>query len=261
MACVITLSFRVNGGQAKCEIFFTPIVCSSRESRLGLWYEVKALSPSVITVLSLLSSLCDLLIDVTTACKFLELFTAYPSISLTTVGWIHAISTPHIVTLPPGPVPTMFPSTIGYNISLYTVPAAWIICLAPHVYAALLYQVSSKRNFDNKFPRHLSKNAAECQNVDSATKDRIIRAEMAQANGLESIGVFAAAVVAANMTKVDQDWLNGLSVGYVVSRILYNVIYVNNTTDLRAWTRSVVWVAGVGMVMALYVLSGNQLVQ
>lgn len=66
--------------------------------------------------------------------------------------------------------------------SYYTVPAVWVLSIAPHFYAAGL--AGSK--FDNRNPRGLKETLAADQTLDQSTKGRIIRAESAQQNGFES---------------------------------------------------------------------------
>ncbi|KAL9069061.1 MAG: hypothetical protein Q9157_006290 [Trypethelium eluteriae] len=61
------------------------------------------------------------------------------------------------------------------------------------------------------------------QSVDSATKNAIIRAESAHTNGMENLGFFATAVVAANTAGVDTGLLNTLSWGYVASRLILDI--------------------------------------
>lgn len=74
----------------------------------------------------------------------------------------------------------------------------------------------------------------------------ITRAESAQQNGFENVGLFAAAVVAGNIAKLDNSTLNILSGGYILSRIAYNYIYITNTSDamgefLRKFMREYVY--------------------
>ena len=114
---------------------------------------------------------------------------------------------------------------ISYFQSLYTIPAAWVLSIAPHFYAASLGK------FDNKSPRAYTKESSSDQSIDKATKERIIRAEGAQQNGFENIGLFAAAVVAGNIARLDNWTLNALTGGYLLSRVAYNLLYINNTTD------------------------------
>lgn len=90
-------------------------------------------------------------------------------------------------------------------------------------------------------------------------KDTILRAESAQANGMENISLFATAVVAGNMAHLSTSFLNGLSIAYVVSRAVYNVLYITNTSAARAQARSAVFFAGVGCMMGLFVGAANKL--
>jgi uncharacterized MAPEG superfamily protein len=50
-------------------------------------------------------------------------------------------------------------------------------------------------------------------------------------NGFENIGLFAAAVVAGNIANLDNSTLNFWSGGYLISRVIYTYIYINNTSD------------------------------
>lgn len=145
------------------------------------------------------------------------------------------------------------------NMSLFTIPLAWMLSIAPHWYASLLYRKASARKIDSRQPRALINIVAENQSIDSATKARFMRAQGAQQNGFENIGLFAAAVVAGNMAHLHHTWLNALSVGYVLSRIVYNLVYINNTTAALATTRTVVFVTGQSMLMTLFVLAGYKM--
>ncbi|KAI5361849.1 Putative membrane-associated, eicosanoid/glutathione metabolism (MAPEG) protein [Septoria linicola] len=137
------------------------------------------------------------------------------------------------------------------NFSLYTIPAAWILSIAPHFYAASLGK------FDNKNPRTYIKESSGDQSIDKATKDTIIRAEGAQQNGFENLGLFAAAVVAGNIAKLDNSTLNTISGGYLLSRVVYNYLYINGTNDAMANARSVSFLAGIGLIFSLFIKSGN----
>ncbi|MCJ1408154.1 hypothetical protein MMC19_002227 [Ptychographa xylographoides] len=145
------------------------------------------------------------------------------------------------------------------NFSLYTVPAAWILSLAPHVYATQLYDAKSAKSFDLTQPRSLTAKVANDQTLDQATKDRVIRAEGAQQNGFENVGLFAAAVVAGNVAGVDHWWLNTLSGGYVASRVVYNFVYINNESVAVANARTGVFLSGIGMIFGLFIMAGNRL--
>ncbi|KAM0720454.1 hypothetical protein Q7P37_004590 [Cladosporium fusiforme] len=143
------------------------------------------------------------------------------------------------------------------NISLYTVPVSWILCLLPRFYAAHLFTSTTRKPLDIILPRGLAARAGADEALTKATRDRIIRAEAAQANGLENVGYFAAAVVAGNMAGLSKGVLNALSVSYLISRGLYNYIYVVGETKKLALVRTGVFFAGQGMLFTLFIMAGN----
>lgn len=153
--------------------------------------------------------------------------------------------------------------------------------MAPHVVAA----VASGKVFDNANPRAFmdsvektttldkdvrisflpSRSTSTCTCTDapfrnSQTKGRISRAQAASANGLETIGLYAAAMVAANHAGVDTDVLNRLTIGYVVSRFAYVFAYVNlGANPKTAGVRTAVWFAGIGAIFTLFIKSAQKL--
>ncbi|KAI4134701.1 MAG: hypothetical protein LQ347_001305 [Umbilicaria vellea] len=143
----------------------------------------------------------------------------------------------------------------SHNWSLHTIPAAWILALLPHLYATSL--AGSK--FDVTQPRGMVNKLVNDQSLDSATKSRIARAEGAQQNGFENIGLYAAAVVAGNIAGLNAGTLNYLSGGYLLSRMAYNIIYITNESAMAGNARTGVFVTGIGLIMTLFVKAGNKL--
>lgn len=74
------------------------------------------------------------------------------------------------------------------------------------------------------------------------------RANAAQANLFESLPLFFAAVIIAHLEDAAQARVDLLSVGFVLARIAYLVCYVANWPT----TRSVVWLAGLACVVAIF---------
>lgn len=58
------------------------------------------------------------------------------------------------------------------------------------------------------------------------------------------------------MAGLDSTTLNYLSGGYVVSRIVYNLVYINAETARAANLRTGVFLSGVGCVMTLFIKAG-----
>ncbi|KAL9076179.1 MAG: hypothetical protein Q9161_001226 [Pseudevernia consocians] len=147
------------------------------------------------------------------------------------------------------------PATPG--LSLYTIPIAWILSLLPHLYAVKTYETASSKKFDNTQPRSLIGTVAADQSLSKATKDTIIRAEGAQQNGFENLGIFAAGVVAGNVAALDPAYLNALSMAYIASRVAYNLVYINNTTLAVANVRSVVYISSSVLIFTMFLSAGN----
>jgi uncharacterized MAPEG superfamily protein len=66
-------------------------------------------------------------------------------------------------------------------------------------------------------------------------------------------------VLAGNLAGLSAQTLNTLSGGYLISRVVYNLIYINNTSLGLASLRSVVFLAGIGQIFTLFTKSGNAL--
>lgn len=154
------------------------------------------------------------------------------------------------------------PNPLRENLSFYTIPLAWVIALSPRFYGARKYSEATEGgDLDIRNPRAFSDEVAADDSLKESTRNRIMRAEAAMDNGFEFLGLFAAAVCAGNVARLENRWLNGLSWGWLGSRVVYNLIYVNNETKALAKARAGVYMAGMGMVFALFVQAGNKLRQ
>ena len=78
------------------------------------------------------------------------------------------------------------------------------------------------------------------------------RANNAQLNGFEVTPAFAATVIIAHQAGgAEQTLLDQLAVAFIVSRLLYFVCYLADWGPVR----SLVWFAGMGLIVALFVVS------
>lgn len=158
------------------------------------------------------------------------------------------------------------------NISLYCVPLAWLLALAPRGYSVLTFNAHSKNlaKIDNahlRTPRSFKDIAASDASIPQFYRERIIRAECASLNGLENLGFFAAAVALGNGVVavgrggewLDVGVLNRMAVAYVGSRAMYNVIFIRNDTNRFIFVRTGVFMVGTVINIALFVLSGMAL--
>ena len=120
------------------------------------------------------------------------------------------------------------------------------------------HSVVPSRHRNTLQPRDFTSEVVNDQALDSKTKGRIVRAEAAQANGFENLGFFSAAVVAATFAGLSPWTVNSLSLGYLVSRFVYNHIYIfNDLVPVQA--RTAAYFGGIGMIIALFIQAGNNL--
>ncbi|KAI0149182.1 hypothetical protein BJ166DRAFT_58351 [Pestalotiopsis sp. NC0098] len=142
------------------------------------------------------------------------------------------------------------------NFAFFTVPAAFVLLFIPKLYSFWL----GGRYLDPASPKAYQPSILAADDLDYKVKSRILRAEAAFANGLETFAAFAAAVVSVNAAggRVDPGVANALAVAYLGTRAVYNVVYVVlQGYDARwALVRSAVWFSGVGVIMAMFCVAG-----
>ncbi len=77
------------------------------------------------------------------------------------------------------------------------------------------------------------------------------RAHAAQINGFESLPLFAAAVIFAQMAQADQARIDMLALAFIGIRVVYTAMYLANLASLR----SLVWAAGLATNVALLMMA------
>ncbi|KAM0749384.1 hypothetical protein T439DRAFT_327091 [Meredithblackwellia eburnea MCA 4105] len=140
------------------------------------------------------------------------------------------------------------------NYSLYAVPIAWGLCMAPHFYAAGISLSSNDPGipkFANASPREWCARVRGLEKKSPEVK-RILRAEAASQNGFETLALFSAAVVAGNAAGLSRDELNKWVLAYLASRVVYNVLYINTRNEILSLARSCSWMSGIGIICTLF---------
>ena len=77
------------------------------------------------------------------------------------------------------------------------------------------------------------------------------RAHWAQQNSFEAFPAFAAAVIISHLAGGAQGTIDQLAMAWVAIRVAYGVCYLADWATLR----SLVWMAGMGCVIALFVIA------
>ena len=75
------------------------------------------------------------------------------------------------------------------------------------------------------------------------------RAHAAHLNSFEAFPLFAAGVIIASLCRAPQPTIDGIAVAFVVTRLVYIGCYLGNLAPLR----SLVWMVGMALNMALFV--------
>jgi uncharacterized MAPEG superfamily protein len=162
------------------------------------------------------------------------------------------------------------------NYSLYSIPVAYFLSFMPHVVAMLKYKTATKKKIDMINPRTFIATVSANPALDSRSKNRILRAEAASANGFENMSLFAAGVVAGNVALVARNagslngasggdqtfdlayWLNRLTATWLALRFVYNHVYIYQDLVPQPF-RPLVYFSSLGCIMAMFVLAGNEI--
>jgi uncharacterized MAPEG superfamily protein len=144
------------------------------------------------------------------------------------------------------------------NISFYTLPLSWIICLFPRLFAILTYATSTGKAVEFGHPRSLVQVAGSDPALTSRTRGRIVRAEAAAADMIESAPYFAAAILAGNQLNLPVGLLNALSLAYLATRVAYIHAYICSETIAVAVLRATLFSFGHMIIWSLFILAGMQ---
>ncbi|MBC7377437.1 MAG: MAPEG family protein [Burkholderiaceae bacterium] len=118
-----------------------------------------------------------------------------------------------------------------------------VACLLPILCAGLAKSKGFGRprregGFDNEQPREWLAKLTGWQ----------ARANAAQANSFEALPLFVAGVLVAQQLQADQGTINGLALAFIAARLAFIGAYLADKASLR----SVVWLAGVVISVALF---------
>lgn len=115
-----------------------------------------------------------------------------------------------------------------------------ITILLPYVIKGLVMRyIMQEQVYDNNHPRLQQ---AKLEGIGA-------RAVAAHQNGFESLIVFATAVLASIATNHTGASIQLLAVIYIISRVIYNVLYIKNLASLR----SLVWFIGFLCCLAILI--------
>jgi len=109
--------------------------------------------------------------------------------------------------------------------------------------------------YDPVQPRDNLDRLAAAGGISKDLAARIRRMEGAHINGNESVPLWIGAVLAGNYAGLEQSTLNKVAIFYILSRCLYNYVYINHTTTLQSGFRTAIWTTGFLAPMYLLVVA------
>ncbi|EIM89260.1 uncharacterized protein STEHIDRAFT_119948 [Stereum hirsutum FP-91666 SS1] len=148
------------------------------------------------------------------------------------------------------------PITINSPLSLYSIPAVWLIGFYP--FNAKFRLIKNTIGWDNVQPRqNRDRVAAKAPQI----LGKVDRYQGAHDNGHEIFPLWAAAVLAGNYAGLSQSTLNAFSLTFVGLRLLYNYIYINQSSRGSSAARSLTYFGGLLTPLGLFVAAVNNLHQ
>ncbi|PRP80973.1 hypothetical protein PROFUN_11087 [Planoprotostelium fungivorum] len=124
------------------------------------------------------------------------------------------------------------------NLSILSIPAAWVLCIIPHIYSVGLLG----KYYTNVLPRSsFAKDNNKDKGPPPHIRDRAFKAESASQNGFEGLPLFIAAIVLGNLARFDSFYLNSFGGLYLLLRVLYVFFYITTTNEKLSYARSLVW--------------------
>ena len=116
--------------------------------------------------------------------------------------------------------------------------AFWCILIAALMPLAAVAIAKVSKNYDNNHPRDwiLTREGAKK------------RAYHAHLNCFEAFPFFAAAVIVAHLARAPQNIIDYLAIAFIALRVAYIWLYVSD----RATLRSLTWMGGMGICVALF---------
>jgi len=143
------------------------------------------------------------------------------------------------------------------NYSIYAIPASLILALLPHVYAVQIIKSSNNGRWDNSNPRSSTYHDKIQKSVPAAIFSKYERGEAASKNGMENLVIFSTAVILGNMAQLPASTLNTVSAAYLALRAVYNVVYIQTTTNKYSYVRSGVWFSSIFLCFYQIVRAAN----
>jgi uncharacterized MAPEG superfamily protein len=155
----------------------------------------------------------------------------------------------------------MASSNVTPNYSLLTIPVYMVVANMPHAYSVYLIGSNNNWKWDNASPRSAN-NKTQCSNsVAASIYRKYERCRAAHDNMLENMAFVIGGILSGVICKLDATWMNNMCAIYLLSRILYALSYIMTSSQRWSPLRTVWYLVGSIVVLAMYWKAGWRLVE
>ncbi|KAF2457473.1 hypothetical protein BDY21DRAFT_343968 [Lineolata rhizophorae] len=131
-----------------------------------------------------------------------------------------------------------------YNYSFFGIPVSYGVAMLPRLYSMLMIKRAANNRWNNVNPRGVDTVEKIKQRVPPDVFARYERTVAAHQNGLESFPLVTTAIILGNWAQLPAAELNTFVAGYIASRIVYCLLYINTTRGKLSFIRSGTFIAG-----------------
>lgn len=144
---------------------------------------------------------------------------------------------------------------VFHNLTWVGVPLSLLLAALPHWYTIYLAESNKVQGgWSNVNPRFWVQRLIAKSNTTalSPLEQKILRGQSCQANAFENVPLFIATLVWANVTKLDAPVINRFVVGYLASRAVFTVLYLNTSTKANSFARTAVFQVGIIWIISIW---------
>ncbi len=145
------------------------------------------------------------------------------------------------------------------NLSWIGVLGALTLAALPHWYTIYLAESNKVQGgWSNVNPRFWVQQliAKSATSKLSELELFILRGQSCQANAFENAPLFAATLIWANYTALPLATINNFVIAYLASRALYTVLYLNTTSKVNSFARTIAFNFGILHMLSLWIRGG-----
>ncbi|EGD99040.1 hypothetical protein TESG_06400 [Trichophyton tonsurans CBS 112818] len=140
-----------------------------------------------------------------------------------------------------------------FNWSYHSIAGAYVLGLAPHFVFFLKTLKTGK--YSNLTPRNTLDSL--CGVIPAEQWNRLFKLRSIHINAMESIPIFAAAILAGNIAKLPVSELNYLAAEYLGCRVAFAALYLGAGSELTSYARTGVWFYSLGRLLFTLIKAGN----